>query len=256
MGTIIEAPMLTVRLVRRRPVSGASPGRSGRALGQIEEYFIEQLVPGDIFLFAGKVLRFEGLMETEVMVTATRDDNPAIPSYYGGKFPLSTYLASQVRHMLASPQDWHRLPTQVSEWLRIQQRRSVLPRQDGLLVETFPRRYRGAHPAPFPGHGKSGRQVTFSSDLIYDVLREHEPDHILLQATHDDAAAGILDVARVGDMLARVQGRITVKRLERVSPLAVPVLLDIGKETVSGDANEVLLAEAADSLIEEATRLV
>jgi len=78
----------------------------------------------------------------------------------------------------------------------------------------------------------------------------------LLQATHDDAAAGILDVARVGDMLARVQGRITVKRLERVSPLAVPVLLDIGKETVSGDANEVLLAEAADSLIEEATRLV
>tara|TARA_R110002094_G_scaffold188225_1_gene163501 strand:- start:305 stop:781 length:477 start_codon:yes stop_codon:yes gene_type:complete len=108
----------------------------------------------------------------------------------------------------------------------------------------------------FPGKEKSGRQVTFSSDLIYDVLREHEPDHILLQATHDDAAAGLLDVARVADMLARIKGKIELKRLERVSPLAVPVLLDISKEAVYGDANEALLAEAADDLIEEATRLV
>ena len=108
----------------------------------------------------------------------------------------------------------------------------------------------------FPGKEKSGRPVTFSSALIYDVLREHEPDHILLQATHDDAAAGLLDVARVSDMLARIKGKIELKRLERVSPLAVPVLLDISKEAVYGDANEALLAEAADDLIEEATRLV
>jgi len=108
----------------------------------------------------------------------------------------------------------------------------------------------------FPGKEKSGRQVTFSSELIYDVLREHEPHHILFQATHDDAAAGLLDVARVSDMLARIKGKIELKRLERVSPLAVPVLLDISKEAVYGDANEALLAEAADDLIEEATRLV
>ncbi|HBM87530.1 MAG TPA: hypothetical protein DD437_03195, partial [Rhodobiaceae bacterium] len=65
-----------------------------------------------------------------------------------------------------------------------------------------------------------------------------------------------LDVARVSDMLARIKGKIELKRLERVSPLAVPVLLDISKEAVYGDANEALLAEAADDLIEEATRLV
>jgi ATP-dependent Lhr-like helicase len=88
------------------------------------------------------------------------------------------------------------------------------------------------------------------------VLREHEPDHILLQATMADAATGLLDVARLAAMLKRVKRHITLKRLDRVSPLAVPVLLDIGKESVGGDANEFLLGEAADDLIEEATRLV
>jgi len=44
---------------------------------------------------------------------------------------------------------------------------------------------------------KTGRQVTFSSDLIYDVLREHEPDHILLRATYQDAGTGLLDIARL-----------------------------------------------------------
>ncbi len=76
----------------------------------------------------------------------------------------------------------------------------------------------------FPGREKTGRQVTFSSDLIYDVLREHEPDHILLRATYEDAATGLLDIARLSEMLARVKHRIVTKRLDRVSPLAVPAL--------------------------------
>jgi ATP-dependent Lhr-like helicase len=103
-----------------------------------------------------------------------------------------------------------------------------------------------------PGQEKSGRQVTVSSDLIYDVLRQHEPDHILLRATWADAATGLLDVWRLGEMLSRVRGRIMHKGLEQISPLAVPIMLDIGKEQVPGEANESLLGEAADSLIEEA----
>ena len=66
----------------------------------------------------------------------------------------------------------------------------------------------------------------------------------------------LFDVARVGDMLKRVRGHIRLKRLDRVSPLAVPVLLDIGKVSVGGEADEALLSEAADDLIAEATRLV
>lgn len=104
----------------------------------------------------------------------------------------------------------------------------------------------------YPGQEKSGRQVTVSSDLIYDVLRAHEPNHILLRATRADAAQGLTDIRRLGDMLARVKGRITQRRLERVSPLAVPVLLEIGRESVYGNAFDDLLDEAAEDLIAEA----
>ena len=104
-----------------------------------------------------------------------------------------------------------------------------------------------------PGAQKSRRQVTVNSDLIYDVLRRHQPDHILLRATRADAAGGLTDVARIAEMLARIKGRIRHMVLSRVSPLAVPVLLEIGRESVrSGDRDDDLLAEA-EQLVAEAT---
>jgi len=103
-----------------------------------------------------------------------------------------------------------------------------------------------------PGQEKTGRQVTVSADLIYDVLRSHEPDHILLRATRADAAAGLLDVSRLAAMLSRISGRIMHKNLDRISPLAVPIMLEIGRESVAGSAHESLLAEAADSVIDDA----
>ena len=96
-----------------------------------------------------------------------------------------------------------------------------------------------------PGREKTRRQVTFNADLIYDVLRRHEPNHLLLRATRRDAARGLTDIRRLGEMLARARGRIELRRLDRVSPLAVPVLLEIGKEFVYGGAIEEVLAEAA-----------
>jgi ATP-dependent Lhr-like helicase len=106
-----------------------------------------------------------------------------------------------------------------------------------------------------PTREKTGRQVTFSTDLIYDVLREHEPDHVLLRATYQDAATGLLDVARLGEMLKRVKGRIVARKLDRVSPLAVPALLEISKEIIAGEAQEELLREAEDTLIADAMRM-
>ena len=108
-------------------------------LGEVEEYFIEQLVPGDSFVFAGEVLRFEGLRETDAIVTRSHAPEPKVPSYDGGKFPLSTYLADRVRRLLADRRHWARLPDQVSDWLRIQSEVSVVPGPDEILVETFPR---------------------------------------------------------------------------------------------------------------------
>jgi len=105
----------------------------------------------------------------------------------------------------------------------------------------------------FPGdRQKTGRQITFSTDLIYDVLRRHEPDHLLLRCARADAATGLIDVARLGQMLTRIRGRIRHARLDHLSPFSVPILLEIGKERSPGQAGEIILREAEEDLIAEA----
>ena len=103
-----------------------------------------------------------------------------------------------------------------------------------------------------PGRRKTGKQVTFSTDLIYDVLRKYEPDHVLLEAAWADARARLTDVGRLGDLLDRAADTMLHIELDRVSPLAVPVLVLIGRETVAtGTADDALIAEA-ETLIAEA----
>lgn len=348
VGTIVESTMIKVRVGRS---SRSKPGTvlpRGRILGEIEEYFAETMTPGDTFLFAGEVLRFEGIHEDEVIaVRTTAGTEPKIPSYEGGKFPLSTFLAARVRAILADPFEWDRLPPQMTEWLLQQRRRSIVPGPRDLLVETFPRAGRfymtcfpfegrlahqtlgmlltrrlerarlkplgfvandygiavyasgdiaaraGREPGfiddlfsedmlgddledwlaesalmkrtfrqcaviaglierRFPGQEKTGRQVTVSTDLVYDVLRKHEPDHVLLRAARADAATGLLDVRRLGMMLSRIRGRIIHKPLDRVSPLSVSVMLEIGRERVYSDNADEILAEAEAALLDEA----
>ena len=77
-----------------------------------------------------------------------------------------------------------------------------------------------------PGKRKSGKQVTFSTDLIYDVLRKYEPDHLLIEAAWADARARMTDVGRLGDLLDTAAERLVHVELDRVSPLAVPVMVD------------------------------
>ena len=103
-----------------------------------------------------------------------------------------------------------------------------------------------------PGAEKNRRQVTVNSDLIYDVLRRHQPDHILLRATRADAAGHLTDLSRVSLMLERANRGITVRRLDRVSPLAVPVLLDIGRESVRTAADEDAMLLETEALVAEA----
>jgi len=351
VGTIIEDPMVRVRLVKGRGFKTGSAtgpiGRYGRVLGELEEYFIDQLVRGDTFVFGSEIVAYEGMFETEAYVSRSTATDPKIPSYMGGKFPLSTYLADGVRRLLSDPGNWRRLPDQVSDWLRLQHEASILPPPDSMLVETFPRgtvnymvcypfegrlahqtlgmlltrRLERARARPLgfvasdyslaiwglgdfgglirtgrlslaelfaeemlgddleewlhesqlmrrtfrnaaiisglierrhPGKEKTGRQVTVSSDVIYDVLYEHEPDHILIQATRRDAARGLLDIERLGQMLRRIRDHIVHKPLDRISPLAVPILLDIGKTPIFGEARESVMADAADELMREA----
>ncbi|MCW5674678.1 MAG: ligase-associated DNA damage response DEXH box helicase [Xanthobacteraceae bacterium] len=351
VGTIVEAAMLRVRLIRGSSKAQETRGgvaRRGRMLGQVEEYFAENLAPGDTFIFGGEILKFEGISENEVLVSRTKSAEPKIPAYDGGKFPLSTFLAEGVRKLIAEPEHWRVLPAAVRDWLELQALHSELPQPGNLLVETFwrggrnylvcypfegrlahqtlgmllTRRLERAKLRPlgfvateyslavwclgdvdgaiaagvlsldelfsedilgddleawlaetalmkrsfrncalisglverrFPGMEKTGRQVTISTDLLYDVLRKHEPDHLLMRAARADAATGLLDIRRLGQMLARVKGRIAHRSLDRVSPLAVPVMLEIGRETVYGEGADALLSEAAEDLIREAT---
>jgi ATP-dependent Lhr-like helicase len=350
VGAIIESEMLEVRLATRRgavssPVYGGGKGGvfiPGRRLGQIEEYFIEGLTPGDTFLFAGEILRFIDVREDAALVVrAPGAENPSIPSYAGGKFPLSTFLAERVRMMLHDPKRQKQLPQQVRDWIKLQKRRSAIPEPRQMLVETFPRASKyylvcypfegrlahqtlgmlitrrlermNKHPLGFlaseyamcvwglepmgdidfaalfdedmlgddleswlaestlmkrtfgncatiagmiarnvaGAEHRTSRQVTFSADLIYDVLKQYEPDHILLQAAFADAGEGYLDLRRLGALLKRVKGAIVHKDLAHVSPFAAPVMLEVGRVPIQGAAEEAILEDAA-SLIAEA----
>jgi ATP-dependent Lhr-like helicase len=105
-----------------------------------------------------------------------------------------------------------------------------------------------------PGKRKSGKQVTFSTDLIYDVLKKYEPDHLLIEAAWADARARMTDIGRLGDLLDTAAERLVHVTLDRVSPLAVPVLVMIGRESLpQGAADEELLLEA-ETLAEAAMR--
>jgi ATP-dependent Lhr-like helicase len=327
IGTIVESPMLKIKLKQR-------------TLGTIEESFIQNMSKGDTFLFAGEVLRYESIHDMNVMVSRTKDDTAKIPSYAGGKMPLSSHLSEIVRGMLYHRTEWDDYPERVSEWLFHQQEQSVMPKPDHLLVETFPRQGRyymvaypfegraahqtmgfllmrrlqriGARPMGFvasdygialwsfkpitdmewlfredmlgddleewlketpllkrmfrdsavisglversyPGQRKTGKQMTFSTDLIYDVLQKYEPDHILLQAAYQDAAGGLIDLQRLSTMLERIQGKIDHHRLEKVSPLAVPLILEISRESmVRKELNEYAMEDFEETLLEEA----
>ena len=139
IGTIIQNEMMKVRLSSIKIRQGRRTILGGRVIGELEEYFLSQLAVGDTFLFGGDVLRFEGMDEFGALATRAPGKEPKIPSYAGGKFPLSTFLAERVRGMIADKDQWLHLPPQVREWLSLQAWASSIPRANEILVETFPR---------------------------------------------------------------------------------------------------------------------
>ncbi|MBR36353.1 MAG: DNA ligase-associated DEXH box helicase [Rhodobacteraceae bacterium] len=103
-----------------------------------------------------------------------------------------------------------------------------------------------------PGLRKSGRQTTFSSDILYDTLVKYDPTHLLLKITKDEAMKGLIDFSRIEEMFKRVDDNIIHKNLPHVSPLAAPMLLEVGTIPIEGQARELLLKNEANSLMKEA----
>ena len=327
-GIIVDQPALSVRFA------------NGRKLGTVEEGFAATLRPRDSFFFSGMALEVVRMDTTDLIVRAT-SKQARIPTWGGTRMAMSTQLADRVRHFLAEPEEWHRFPDDVRDWLEVQKYRSALPEPGQLLIETFPHEGRhylvcysfegwnahqslgmlltrrmdaqGLMPMGFvandyalavyglkpvtdpqslfsadildqefvewveqssllkrafrdvavisglierqhPGKRKTGRQVTFSTDLIYDVLRKYQPDHLLLKAAWADARARMTDVGRLGDLIDRASATMLHVALDRVSPLAVPVLILIGREQVAQHAVEDALLIEAEALVTEAMR--
>ncbi|WP_416222282.1 ligase-associated DNA damage response DEXH box helicase [Sphingomonas sp. LY160] len=106
-----------------------------------------------------------------------------------------------------------------------------------------------------PGKRKTGKQVSFSTDLIYDVLRKYEPGHLLLKAAWEDARARMTELGRLARLVDRAAETMVHVKAERVTPLAVPLMVVIGRESVpAGTAEDQLLIEA-EALAAEAMRL-
>lgn len=335
IGTIVEAGRLRVKRLRR--------SHQGKVIGEVEEYFAQQLVPGDSFYFAGEILEFVGIRDMFVEAKRGKAKTPKIPSYVGGQMPLSTYLADGVRTILQQPSKWRTLPKLVKEWLALQRDFSMLPNAERLLIEQFPFRQSqytlfytfegrkanqtlgmlltrrmesmGLKPLSFSisdyalsiasinmlkaeqvvrlfnpdilgdelenwmldspmlkrsfrnvamvsglieqryhGSKKTMKQVTFSSDLIYDTLKAHDPDHILLQVSRQDAERELLDLQRTANLLIRFYQAYEFKSLQKVSPMAIPIVLDVRSERIQGTGMEDLLAQA--SLYQDAENML
>ncbi|MEP5089331.1 MAG: DNA ligase-associated DEXH box helicase, partial [Paracoccaceae bacterium] len=103
-----------------------------------------------------------------------------------------------------------------------------------------------------PSAKKTGRQATFSSDILYDTLLKYDPDHLMMQITRQEALRGLVDFERIREMAMRVAGRIDHVRLAHVSPLAAPLFLEMGKVPIKGSAEETILAREAVALMQSA----
>jgi ATP-dependent Lhr-like helicase len=325
IGTIVEAGRLRVKRIRR--------AHTGKIIGEIDEYFAQQLVKGDSFYFAGEVLVFEGIRDMIVEAKPGKGKEPKIPSFRGGEMPLSTYLAEAVRSLINKPDEWKALPKLVRDWLALQKDFSLLPNTQKLLIEQFPfrraqttlfytfegrkanqtlgmlitrrmekldlkplsfsvtdyalsisslikvtvtdipalftpdilgdeledwmleasmlkRSFRqvavvsGLIEQQYHSNKKTVRQVTFSSDLIYDTLRQYNPDHILLRVTRENAQRELLDLERTSALLFRFYQHFMFKVLHKPSPMAIPIVLAVRSEHITGAGTQALLEQA------------
>ncbi len=342
IGTIVEAGRLRVKRVKK--------AHQGKIIGEVEEYFAQQLTKGDSFYFAGEVLIFQGIFDMILEAKPGKGKEPKIPSYQGGQMPLSTYLADAVRDLINSPNDWKALPKLVREWLDLQREFSALPGMDTILIEQF--KFRGAQTTLFytfegrkanqtlgmlitrrmekiglkpisfsitdyglsiasvievqhhhikelfnpdilgdeledwmleasmlkrsfrqvavvsglieqnyHSNKKTMRQVTFSTDLIYDTLKEYDPDHILLKVTRDNAQRELLDIDRTSNLLFRFFENFNFMPLAKPSPMAIPIVLDVRSEIVTGAGTQALLEQAnlyqeAEMMLDEVRELL
>jgi ATP-dependent Lhr-like helicase len=145
IGTIVSDAMIQVKYM------------SGKYLGTIEEWFISRLKPGDTFWFSGRNLELIMVREMQALVRNNSSKKGIVPSWMGGRLPLSSDLGVALRHSMDMV---HQPSNQKSPELRFlqplfqkQKELSALPAEDTLLIESIQTKY-GYHLFVYPFEGK------------------------------------------------------------------------------------------------------
>lgn len=322
IGTIVGDTALKIKFM------------SGKYLGTIEENFISRLKPGDVFSFAGLNLEFIRVREMNVQVKKAGNVKGIVPSWQGGRVPLSSTLSAFIREQLPDALNKNSKEPELKKihpLLEIQNRRSAIPMHSQLLVEQYKTR-EGFHifiypfdgrlvhegmasllawrigrikPATFsmamndygfellsdtefdfaslssnnnlfstdnlmndlqssvnsnemarrrfreiasiaglvfrgfPGRSVKTKHLQASSSLLFDAIRDYEPDNLLIRQAHQESLDKQLEEQRMRKALTRISNQeIVIRHPSAITPFAFPILVDRFREQLSSEKME------------------
>ncbi len=144
IGTIVSEPAISVKFM------------SGKAIGTVEEWFVSKLKPGEVFWFSGRNLELIQMKGNQAIVKLSKDKVGKVPSWQGGRMPLSSQLSAMLRHKIMesqSPSSKEVELQNVAPLIQKQAQRSHVPNEDEFLIEYFESR-EGYHAYFYPFEGR------------------------------------------------------------------------------------------------------
>ena len=144
IGTIVSEPAILIKFM------------SGKAIGTVEEWFVSRLKPGDVFWFAGRNLELIQLKENKAIVKLSKSKNGKVPSWQGGRMPLSSQLSAMLRLKIMESQTENTPEVElqkVAPLIQKQAERSLVPKENEFLIESFESK-EGYHAFFYPFEGR------------------------------------------------------------------------------------------------------
>ena len=162
IGTIVSDAMMKVKFM------------TGGYVGVIEEYFISRLEPGDVFTLAGRNLEFVLIKEMTALVRKSAKKKSIIPSWTGGRMPLSANLGKKLRETLDQSGDKNRMSgvrelEVLAPLFELQKNLSHVPKQNELLIEKIETKD-GFHVFVYPFEGRLVHEA-MAAILAYRISR-------------------------------------------------------------------------------------
>lgn len=321
IGTITSDAIMNVRYVR------------GKNLGSVEEWFIAQMTPGDVFWFAGRALELVRVKDMTAQVKDSKNKKGKIPSYLGGRLQLSSKLSTVIRQKLDNYLNNAHQDIEMNllkPLFEEQEKRSIIPKTDELLIEYFEtsegyhlvvypfegryvneglgaliaKRISSIMPISFsiamndygfellsdqkidvetiitkalfsskglvediqssinavemakrqfrdiavisglifqgyPGKQKRERHLQSSSQLLFGVFQDYEPDNILYRQTYEEVMTFQLEEARMRSALERIaKQHLVIIEPKKPTPFSFPLIVDRLREKVTSERLE------------------